>query len=146
MGVVHSKTSSMLVMQQFHSLTCHSRWPLVKASLLDGPFSSVVSQNVGTRLRHRSSSLALTRPRLEGPSTCFHCRSLVTGNRFFYICNAPSAPSRCPACYLFVFVICASPGPGSLEHNIAPFLSHVLLFEIETLATTRSYVEVQSDV
>jgi hypothetical protein len=45
----------------------------------------------------------------------------------------------------FVFVMCASSRPGALKHNIAPFLSHVLHFEIETLPTTRSYGEVRSN-
>ena len=63
----------------------------------------------------------LTRVRLEGPSTCF----IVDHKELAIVpcmCNAPSAPSRHRA--------------RSFFRIVAPLLSHVLHFEIETLPTT----------
>lgn len=139
------KISSMLAKQQFHILHTTIVGPSSKPVYWMALFVRCFTK-VGTRWRHPSSSLALTRPRFGGgPSTCFIVdhQGLAIG---FYICNAPSAPSCCLVCCLFGFVICASPGLEAWSTTPCRLFPTFCFLEIETLATTRSYVEMRSDV
>src|ERR1700733_3935441 len=79
------KISSMLAKQQFHILHATIVGPSSKPVYWMALFVRCFTK-VGTRWRHPSSSLALTRPRFGGgPSNVLYCRSSGTGDRFLHL-------------------------------------------------------------